>query len=108
MTTTTDFVSRLVRAANEPHSLHPTEVKSLLDRSISVIADLRAEAGIVPIRGRDAIIYIKTVAAGVDRVPIDEWHHSLLHAAEMIRDLRVVLDTGTGINIIAKSFDAGV
>lgn len=102
MTETTDFISRLVRAANQVETLHHLEAKRLLDKAIRHIEELRAESGIIPIRGRDAVVYIKTVSAGVDRVSREEWHHALLHAAEMIRDLRVVLDSGTEITITTK------
>jgi hypothetical protein len=102
LTFTTDFISQFVRAANRTDAWHPLEVKRLLDKSIATIEELRIQSGIFPIRGRDAIIYIRTVAAGAESVGYEEWHHALLHAAELIRDLRVVLDKGTQIKISVK------
>ncbi|NTH25659.1 hypothetical protein G6K83_11310 [Agrobacterium rhizogenes] len=95
MSTTTDFIAELVRAANEVEKLSPNEVSKMLDRSATTIRELRQELGIVPVPGKDALIYIRTVSAGAARVPHEEWHHGLLHAAEMIRDLHIVRDTGT-------------
>ena len=95
MSATTDFIAELVRAANEVAKLSPNEVSNMLDRSVNTIRELRRDLGIVPVPGKDALIYIRTVSAGVERVPNEEWHHGLLHAAEMIRDLHIVRDTGT-------------
>lgn len=102
MSATTQFVSELVRAANEVDRLSAGEVRRLLDRAIFTIEDLRELAGIVPLRGKDALIYIRTVAVATDRVPTEEWHHGLLHAAEMVRDLHVVLDSETEIRIFER------
>lgn len=99
MSPTTTFISELIRAANQTDDLTFWEVRRLLERAISAIESLREEAGIIPIRGRDAIIYIRTVAAGADRISREEWHHGLLHAAEMIRDLHIILHTGTEITM---------
>ena len=96
---TTDFIAELVRAANEVEKLSPHEVSNMLDRSVNTIRELRRDLGIVPVPGKDALIYIRTVSAGAARVPQDEWHHGLLHAAEMIRDLHIVRDTGTEFRI---------
>jgi len=93
------LVSELLRAANTVDQLTPSKVTQMLDDSIEAIRQLRLETNIVPIPGRDALIYVRTVAAGADRVPQEEWYHALLHAAEMIRDLSVVIDSGTVINI---------
>lgn len=97
---TNDVVARLVRAANQTDKLGAIEVHRLLDHAVSKIIELRQAANIVPIRGRDALIYIQTVAAGADRVPAEEWHHGLLHAAEMLRDLHIVVESGTLIQIV--------
>ncbi len=99
MSATTDFIAELVRAANEVQKLAPHEVSNMLDRSVNTIRELRRDVGIVPVPSKDALIYIRTVSAGVERVPKDEWYHGLLHAAEMIRDLHIVRDTGTEFRI---------
>lgn len=99
MSATTDFITELVRAANEVEKLSPNEVSNMLYKSVDVIRHLRQELGIVPVPGKDALIYIRTVSAGATRVPQEEWSHGLLHAAEMIRDLHIVRDTGTEFRI---------
>ncbi|TIX90531.1 hypothetical protein [Rhizobium sp. P44RR-XXIV] len=99
MSTTTDFIAELVRAANEVEKLSSYEVSRMLDRSVNTIRELRHELGIVPVQGRDALTYISTVSAGAAQVPNEEWYHGLLHAAEMIRDLHIVRDTGTEFRI---------
>ena len=97
---TNDVVARLVRAANQTDKIGAIEVRRLLDHAVSKITELRQAANIVPIKGRDALIYIQTVAAGADRVPAEEWHHGLLHAAEMLRDLHIVVESGTRIQLL--------
>ncbi|NKL23672.1 hypothetical protein GFM07_32285 [Rhizobium leguminosarum bv. viciae] len=96
------FISELVRAANEADKLTSVEVTGLLDRAITTVRELREQAGIVPLVGRDALIYVQTVSAGSDRVSREQWHHGLLHAAEMIRDLHIVLVSGTKIGIAVR------
>jgi hypothetical protein len=96
---TTDFIAELVRAANEVGKLSPHEVSNMLDRSVNTIRVLRRDVGIVPVPGKDALIYIRAVSAGAERVPREEWYHGLLYAAEMIRDLHIVHDTGTEFRI---------
>lgn len=97
------LVSELVRAANETEKLTGIDVSRLLDRAIATIVEMRAQIGIVPIIGRDALIYPQTVAAGALKVPREEWHHGLLHAAEMVRDLYIVLDSEVSIEIKVPS-----
>lgn len=92
-----DIIARLIRSANEVDRLSPSEVRRLLEQAISMIRELRTRARIVPISGRDGLVYIQTVAAGADRVPKEEWHHGMLHAAEMLRDLHIVVESGTQI-----------
>lgn len=99
------LVSELVRAANTPDRLSAEQVAGMLDDAIEAIRQLRQATNIVPILGRDALIYVRTVAAGADRVPSEEWRHALLHAAEMIRDLSIVIDSGTVIHILSGSPD---
>jgi hypothetical protein len=101
LSNTTEFISGLVRAANEYERLTSNEVTRLLERAVATIRELREQAGITPIAGRDALIYVQTVSAGSDRIPKEEWYHGLLHAAEMLRDLHIVVDSGTKIGIKA-------
>lgn len=97
MTPASDLTADLIRAANRTSKLSAVQVDRLLPRAVAMIVELRQEANIIPISGRDALIYIRTVLAGVGQVPKEEWHHALLHAAEMIRDLHIIIDTGTEI-----------
>ncbi len=108
MTVTTDFIADLVRAANGVEKIAAHQLSDLLDRSVDTIRQLRQELGIVPVPGKDALIYIRTVSAGAARVPQEEWHHGLLHAAEMIRDLYIVRDTGTEFRICEIDLSIGV
>ena len=94
------LVSELIRAANATNGLSAITVERLLTQAIRTIRDLRRQSHIVPIPGGDALIYIRTVAAGADRVPREEWLHALLHAAEMLRDLSIVVDSGTTFRIV--------
>lgn len=98
------LVSELVRAANTPDRLSAERVSCMLDDAIEAIRQLRRATNIIPIQGKDALIYVRTVAKGADRVP-SEWRHALLHAAEMIRDLSIVIDSGTVINVLSGSPD---
>jgi hypothetical protein len=63
VTATTDFIADLVRAANGVEKLSAHQVSDLLDRSVDTIRQLRQELGIVPVPGKDALIYIRTVSA---------------------------------------------
>lgn len=93
------LVSELVRAANTASRCSAEQITKMLNDAVDAIRQLRQATNIVPIPGRDALIYVRTVAAGADQVPAEEWRHALLHAAEMIRDLAIVIDSGTIIHI---------
>lgn len=99
------LVSELVRAANAIDSLSAERVATMLNDAVEAIRQLRQATNIIPIQGKDALIYVRTVAAGADRLPSEEWRHALLHAAEMIRDLSIVIDSGTVIHILSGSPD---
>ena len=94
------LVSELVRAANIADRLSAERVARMLHDAIETIRQLRQATNIIPIQGKDALIYIRTVAAGADRLPLEEWRYALLHAAEMIRDLSIVIESGTVIHIV--------
>lgn len=94
------LIAELLRAANTVEQQTPARVARMLDDSVEAIRQLRHQTNIIPIPGKDALIYIRTVAAGADRAPMEEWRHALLHAAEMIRDLSIVLDSGTMVNLV--------
>lgn len=105
MSSTTDFISELVRAANEVEKLTASEKNRLLDRSVMVIRELRERIGKPTTRTRaDAVVELQIVAAAVPfgRRTDEQVKAFLLQAATMIRDLHIVLDTGTEIQIALK------
>ena len=93
MSTTTDFISELVRAANEIGKLDNYQRSRLLYRAIATIRDGRDQVGIPPSRtAADAVIDLLTIAASVGSRSDDEIKAALLDAANMIRTLKIVLD----------------
>jgi hypothetical protein len=94
---TPQLISELIRAANQVDKLSAFEMARLLDRAISEVNDLRHRAGIIHIPGRDAALYVRKVAADAERVPRGDWDDGLLYAAEMVRDLHIVVAGGTNI-----------
>lgn len=96
------LVSELVRAANIADRLPPERGVCLLHDAIEAIRQLRQMTNIIPIQGKDALTYLRTVAASAERVPSEEWRHALLHAAGMIRDLSIVIDSGTVIHVVSE------
>ena len=102
MSSTTDFISELVRAANEVEKLHGEEARRLLNRAITIIRDMRET---IDIPGghtaADAVIDLQTtaVALGLGNRSPDQVKAALLDAAGIIRDLHIVLDTGTEIQM---------
>jgi len=51
----------------------------MLDRAIATVRELREQARITPLVGRDALIYVQTVS--IRQSAHREWRHGLLHAA---------------------------
>jgi DNA polymerase III epsilon subunit-like protein len=93
MTATTDFISELVRAANEAHKLEYSEARRLLERSVVTIRDMREHIGIPASNtSHDAVFDLQTVAASIERHDTGKTSRALLDAADMIRTLHIVLD----------------
>ncbi len=70
MSLTTDFISELVRAANEPEKLSPYEVSRFLDRSIDTIRDMRKQTGIAGIHGvKDVLIDLRVASERARDLP---------------------------------------
>ncbi|KQV32893.1 hypothetical protein [Rhizobium sp. Root1204] len=93
MSSTTDFIAELVRAANEVNLLAAIEVSRLLDRSVDTIRDMREQIGVEQSAlGRDVAIYLQTASARAKGLPDDQARDALLDAAETIRTLKIVLD----------------
>lgn len=100
MSTTTDFIAELVRAANEVHTRQGPEKRRLLEQAIVTIRDMREEIGI-PSSGTamDAVVDIqKTVVLLIRGRATNECvKASLLDAADMVRTLHIVRNTETRI-----------
>jgi hypothetical protein len=94
LSSTTDFIVDLVRAANELGLVSIDERRRLVDRAVRMVRELRVETGIRPGRRcndplRDVeIAALMAEAAGIS----DDVKSILLDLAEMIRTLKIVLD----------------
>ncbi|CAD7035844.1 hypothetical protein REJC140_03459 [Pseudorhizobium endolithicum] len=102
MSSTTDFVAELVRAANEVEKLQMIEKARLLDRAVTTIRDLRETVGIPNSdTAADRILnFQETQLLLIHGQATDaQVKMSLLEGAGMIRDLRIVLDTRMEIRI---------
>ncbi len=102
MTNTTAFISELIRAANEVEKLGDFEKRRLLDRAAVMIRDMREAAGIPNSHTTaDGLIDLQAAAVALgrgQRTP-SQTKAAMLAAAGMIRDLYIVLDTETQIQI---------
>ena len=102
MSLTTDFIGELVRDANRIERLDGFQKRRMLERAVATIADLREAAGIPKGPGRDFVLDIHTTALSVER----GWRNdsqvreAFLLAADMIRDLRIGLDSGTRVSLV--------
>ncbi|MBY3038740.1 hypothetical protein [Rhizobium laguerreae] len=95
------FVAELVRVANEVDRLTAGEVESLLLRAMITVRDLREQAGI-PGSGTEhyAVSRLALVANGVVIHSREEISASFLEAADMVRTLWIVIDSGTVVSIL--------
>lgn len=93
-------VPELIRAANGAGDQSLSAIRRLLQRAVVEIRDLREFVGI-PGSGtsRDGIIGIMSVAARVESVSDDDARAALLEAADMIRTLRIVAESGVELNL---------
>ncbi|QYA08700.1 hypothetical protein [Agrobacterium larrymoorei] len=103
MSTTTDFIGELVRDANRMEQLDAYQKRRMLERAVATIRDLRDQIGIPRGPGRDAVVELHTSALAIERGwrSDDQVKAAMLAAATMIRDLHIVLDSGTRINLRA-------
>lgn len=89
------FVAELIRAANGVERLSNVKKRQLLERAVTTIRAMRDEIGIRQSRtAADAVIDLQTtaVALSVGKRSDDQVKAALLHAAEMIRALNIILD----------------
>ncbi len=102
MSSTTDFIAELVRAANEVDRLSGYERGRLFERSVTTIRAMRETIGIPSAQAdADKMVDLQVMVAirGTRAKDPSEVREALLTAAGMIRDLHIVLDTGTEIEI---------
>ncbi|MBY3328526.1 hypothetical protein ACC716_24805 [Rhizobium johnstonii] len=94
------FVSELIRAANQIDKVSVSEVRLLLQRSIVTVRDLRYEAGI-PVDGtpEDALVRLKLVSEECEGLKQGERADALLKAADLIRTLGILVDSGTYVSV---------
>ncbi len=96
MSLTTAFISELVWAANQVEHLTAFEKRRLLERAVVTIREMRAQVGIPGSKTEpDPMIDIQTTAACIETRTGDQIRAALLDAANMIRTLRIMLDTGS-------------
>lgn len=93
MSSITDFVVELVRAANEIDRLGDFERRRLLDRAYRTIQDARNEVGMEQDgTDYDAAIDFLTMSRAPEKFSIEEFKEAFLEAADMIRTLKIILD----------------
>ncbi|MCA1371388.1 hypothetical protein I6F15_29200 [Bradyrhizobium sp. BRP14] len=96
MSLTTNFVSELIRAANEPNKLTADEVSRLLDRSIDTIGDMREQTGVAGSHSaKDVLIDFRVARERARDLSAEEIRDALVDAADVIRTLKIVLDGET-------------
>ncbi|TNM65281.1 hypothetical protein [Aliirhizobium smilacinae] len=96
----TEIIPRLLRAANDRRTTAATDLRDLLQKSIVAIHDLREEVGI-PGSGtsQDAVIKLMDVASNAETSTDDQMRGALLEAADMIRTLKIVADSGIALTL---------
>ncbi len=102
MSGTNEVIAELVRAANDVEKLADSEARRLLERSATTIRHMREQIHRWPTSNvRDAVVGLERSAAiiGAGQADPNLKKAALLDAATMIRDLHVVLDTGTEISV---------
>jgi hypothetical protein len=102
LSSTTDFIAELVRAANQAEKLGTYERYRLFERAVTTIRAMRETIGIPSAQAdADTIVELQVMVAarGVRAKEPVEVRDALLTAAGMIRDLHIVIDTGTEIEI---------
>jgi hypothetical protein len=102
MSSTTDVISELVRAANEVETLGDLECRRLLDQAVMTIRDQRRTIGVPSsptVAGALTDLQNMAEALKTGHRTNEQIATALLNAAGMIRDLHIVLDTATDIKI---------
>lgn len=95
-----ELISELIRTANEPRRKDPEHVSQLLYEAIVPITNFRRRAGIPAIgTKRDAIVGLRNIAKQPLPVANAEMTSALLEAADMLRTLRILVDSNVAITI---------
>ncbi len=102
MSSTNDFIAELVRAANEVEKLSLSERIRLIGRGMTTIRQLRPPRTDKEARRMDDVDRLETRSIQAATSCNDETRNRLIEIAAMIRDLHIVLDTGTEIEIDQK------
>lgn len=98
MTSTNDFIAEIIRAANRVERLGNPEKRRLLRRAVVTISNLRERTGIPSSNtNHNAVFDLQAIEVSVERRKPGEIKKALLMAADMIRTLHIVLDSGTQI-----------
>ncbi|MBB3944618.1 hypothetical protein GGQ73_000541 [Rhizobium skierniewicense] len=102
MSPTTDIIGELVRDAKRLARLDASHKRHMLQRAVATIEDLREAAGIPKGPGHDILADIKTTVSAAERDLADDaqLRETFLQAAGMIRDLHIVLDSGTKVSVV--------
>jgi ribosomal protein L1 len=93
VTRTSDFVSKLIKAANAVEQQTDADKKSLLDNAVNVIQHLRNRLGYRFDNTMESLFHLRSVssAVAVDWASDQQIRLALLEAARMIRDLSIEL-----------------
>lgn len=95
-----NLIASLVRAANRTGGASASYASDLLYQAIIAITDLREQAGMPAIgTPRDGIVNLQKTAVGAVGVSPAEMRVALLDAADMLRTLRVVVDSGIELTL---------
>jgi hypothetical protein len=93
MSTATNFISELIRAANEASNLTVVEKGRLLGRALVTIRELKAGTGhVVDPLAFDETLVLQAAAATIDTLLNDAVKATFLDAAETLRTLKFALD----------------
>lgn len=94
MTSTTDFIAELIRAANRIEMLTDPEKRRLMDRGIRTIREMRVETGVrtSTSKTRDVLNSLEVACLKAETGTADEVKAVLLQIADMMRTLKIVLD----------------
>jgi hypothetical protein len=92
MSSVTDFISEIVRAANQSDRLTEFEFRRLTSRGVVTIREMRLETGVRPGRKPDVLRDIEVRCLMAETGDADDRKGVLLEIADMIRTLKIVLD----------------